>query len=162
MVVHLHNSTTTSSQATATAASFVGRRRGRRTTTLPITFLLLWLMTATTTMITTTNAQCPTMIWSDEFDGTSLDETKWSPQIGNGCDLGPGMCGWGNNEVRTLRCLVIFRVHLSFFSLCVGASLSSLTHLIAHLLTHSLLLLLLPPPSYRVVLIVAILYQQSR
>lgn len=42
--------------------------------------------------------QCPQLVWHDEFDGTSLDLTKWSPQIGNGCDI--GLCGWGNNELQ--------------------------------------------------------------
>ena len=36
------------------------------------------------------------IIWGDEFNGTSLDMTKWTPQLGNGCDI--GNCGWGNNE----------------------------------------------------------------
>ena len=43
---------------------------------------------------------CPSLIWSDEFDGTALDAAKWSPQIGDGCDQGPGLCGWGNNELQ--------------------------------------------------------------
>ncbi|CAB9508829.1 glycoside hydrolase family 16 protein [Seminavis robusta] len=42
--------------------------------------------------------QCPTLIWSDEFDGTELDLNKWSYMVGDGCDLGEGLCGWGNNE----------------------------------------------------------------
>ncbi|MDX1628578.1 MAG: family 16 glycosylhydrolase, partial [Fulvivirga sp.] len=43
-------------------------------------------------------AQCPTLVWSDEFDGTELDLTKWEPQIGDGCS--EGICGWGNNELQ--------------------------------------------------------------
>jgi hypothetical protein len=35
----------------------------------------------------------PDLIWSDEFDGNSLDMTKWSFVNGNGCDV--GLCGWG-------------------------------------------------------------------
>lgn len=31
--------------------------------------------------------------WSDEFDGPSVDQTKWSFEIGNGN-------GWGNNELE--------------------------------------------------------------
>ena len=30
------------------------------------------------------------LIWSDEFSGSALDNTKWAPEFGNG--------GWGNNE----------------------------------------------------------------
>ncbi|HXB11964.1 MAG TPA: carbohydrate-binding protein, partial [Bacteroidia bacterium] len=40
---------------------------------------------------------CPLLTWSDEFNGNSLDLTKWNYQTGNGC---PGICGWGNNELE--------------------------------------------------------------
>jgi beta-glucanase (GH16 family) len=41
-------------------------------------------------------AQCKgNLIWSDEFNGSSLDLTKWTYDLGNGC---PGLCGWGNSE----------------------------------------------------------------
>ena len=43
-------------------------------------------------------AQCPKLIWSDEFDGTALDITKWSYEIGDGCNI--GLCQWGNNELQ--------------------------------------------------------------
>jgi hypothetical protein len=39
-------------------------------------------------VVALTQAQCPELIWSDEFDGTDLDDTKWSPMVGDGCDLG--------------------------------------------------------------------------
>ena len=35
-----------------------------------------------------------TLYWSDEFDGTSLDTSKWSYEIGN------GNWGWGNGEAQ--------------------------------------------------------------
>ncbi len=42
------------------------------------------------------NAQnCEKLIWADEFNGTTLDASKWNYDIGNGC---PELCGWGNNE----------------------------------------------------------------
>lgn len=44
--------------------------------------------------------QCPQLIWSDEFDGTSLDLSKWSFQEGDGCNLSQDLCGWGNNELQ--------------------------------------------------------------
>lgn len=43
-------------------------------------------------------AQCPALVWSDEFEGMELDTTKWSYQIGDGCDI--NLCGWGNNELQ--------------------------------------------------------------
>lgn len=43
------------------------------------------------------NAQCNQLVWSDEFDGTNLDVSKWSYETGNGC---PNLCGWGNGELE--------------------------------------------------------------
>ncbi|MDR1120022.1 MAG: glycoside hydrolase family 16 protein, partial [Dysgonamonadaceae bacterium] len=39
--------------------------------------------------------------WSDEFDGTELDLTKWSYQTGTGSD--EGLDSWGNNEQQYYR-----------------------------------------------------------
>lgn len=39
---------------------------------------------------------CPSLVWSDEFDGSAVDPGKWQLMIGDGCDY--GICGWGNNE----------------------------------------------------------------
>lgn len=36
-----------------------------------------------------------TLIWADEFDGTTLNESYWNYKLGDGC---PNLCGWGNNE----------------------------------------------------------------
>ena len=38
------------------------------------------------------------LVWQDEFEGSELDDSKWSIQSGDGCDL--GICGWGNNELQ--------------------------------------------------------------
>lgn len=40
------------------------------------------------------------LVWSDEFDGTEIDDTKWSFDLADGCQLGPNLCGWGNNELQ--------------------------------------------------------------
>ena len=40
------------------------------------------------------------LVWADEFNGSSLDLTKWQPEIGTGC---PNLCGWGNNELQYYR-----------------------------------------------------------
>ena len=37
------------------------------------------------------------LVWSDEFEGDQLDESKWSYQIGTGFQ------GWGNNELQYYR-----------------------------------------------------------
>ena len=39
-----------------------------------------------------------TLIWSDEFDGDSLDTSKWSCQIGTGTS--EGLTDWGNQELE--------------------------------------------------------------
>ncbi len=62
-----------------------------RKTTIVLTYLLFLL----SPMLVF--SQCGTLVWSDEFNGTALDATKWTPQTGNGC---PGNCGWGNSELE--------------------------------------------------------------
>ena len=39
-----------------------------------------------------------TLVWSDEFDGSALDASKWEVQLGDGC---PDLCGWGNGELQS-------------------------------------------------------------
>ena len=38
------------------------------------------------------------LVWSDEFDGDTLDMTKWSYQTGTGSEY--GLDRWGNNELE--------------------------------------------------------------
>ena len=40
------------------------------------------------------------LVWSDEFDGTTLNTADWTYEMGDGC---PGNCGWGNNEKQYYR-----------------------------------------------------------
>jgi beta-glucanase (GH16 family) len=53
--------------------------------------------------LTTLAQQCqnPVPVWADEFDGTSLDTSKWDVMTGDGCSY--GICGWGNNELQTYQ-----------------------------------------------------------
>ena len=39
------------------------------------------------------------LLWSDEFNGASLDGKLWSTYDGNGCQI--GLCGYGNQELQT-------------------------------------------------------------
>jgi LPXTG-motif cell wall-anchored protein len=50
-----------------------------------------------------TNDSDWTLFWSDEFDGTEIDKSKWSYDIGNWIvdENGTGVAkGWGNNELE--------------------------------------------------------------
>ncbi len=41
-----------------------------------------------------------TLVWNDEFDGTSVNTNNWVFETGNGC---PNLCGWGNSELQYYR-----------------------------------------------------------
>lgn len=41
------------------------------------------------------------LVWADEFDGSSLDSSKWNIQTGDGS--AEGIPGWGNNELQTYQ-----------------------------------------------------------
>ena len=45
-----------------------------------------------------TYAQNWQLVWSDEFNGTELNESNWSYDIGTGAES--GLLGWGNNELQ--------------------------------------------------------------
>lgn len=40
------------------------------------------------------------LVWNDEFEGTTVNTNNWSFETGNGC---PDLCGWGNNELQYYR-----------------------------------------------------------
>ena len=47
---------------------------------------------------TLNNPDPSTLLWEDEFNVDGLpDPTKWSYDLGDGCDI--GLCNWGNSEV---------------------------------------------------------------
>lgn len=39
------------------------------------------------------------LLWSDEFNGATLDGKVWATYDGNGCQI--GLCGYGNQELQT-------------------------------------------------------------
>lgn len=39
------------------------------------------------------------LVWSDEFDGPTLNMDNWVFELGDGCSK--NLCGWGNNELQT-------------------------------------------------------------
>jgi len=41
------------------------------------------------------------LVWSDEFEGSAVDPSKWDFQLGNSSpEIGGGAAGWGNNELE--------------------------------------------------------------
>ncbi|AZK47907.1 RICIN domain-containing protein [Paenibacillus lentus] len=57
-------------------------------------FLLLALLISFVPAGSTSAATSWNLIWSDEFDGSSLNTTNWTAEIGTGSG------GWGNNELQ--------------------------------------------------------------
>lgn len=60
--------------------------------------MIVSAMTITVTTTSQTVKAAPTtnstLVWSDEFNGSSLDTSKW------GYEIGTGAGGWGNNELQ--------------------------------------------------------------
>lgn len=51
-------------------------------------------------LFTALSAQCPDLVWSDEFDGESLNTQDWNYDLGDGCQISNDLCGWGNQELQ--------------------------------------------------------------
>lgn len=67
--------------------------------------LIATLLSSLTILVITLSASAQSvqnnhweLIWSDEFDGSELDSTKWSFQFGTGS--AEGLSGWGNAELQ--------------------------------------------------------------
>ncbi|SMO88644.1 glycoside hydrolase family 16 protein [Gracilimonas mengyeensis] len=56
------------------------------------------LAACTATTDTTENYE---LVWSDEFNSTELDTSKWDFNTGTGAEI--GLIGWGNNELQYYR-----------------------------------------------------------
>ena len=50
----------------------------------------------TTSTVNTVQSELE-LVWSDEFEGTTLNLDNWTYELGDGC---PNLCGWGNNELQ--------------------------------------------------------------
>mmetsp|Transcript_34873 Transcript_34873/g.84368 ORF Transcript_34873/g.84368 Transcript_34873/m.84368 type:complete len:1013 (+) Transcript_34873:288-3326(+) len=76
----------------------------RKTSMTAMASLLLLSSTTVSVHGQLTIDTCPLLVWSDEFEANSLDDTKWTPQVGDGCDQAvdgsSDLCGWGNNELQ--------------------------------------------------------------
>ena len=68
----------------------------------------IWFRTAAASLLLACAAQAsasvtnPTigpLLWSEEFNGTTLDTTVWNPYNGDGCQI--GLCGYGNAELES-------------------------------------------------------------
>lgn len=55
----------------------------------------LFLFFSLLCFVASLNAQDFELVWEDNFEGNTVDLTKWKLDTGNGC---PDLCGWGNNE----------------------------------------------------------------
>ena len=55
------------------------------------------IMIASAMSLSAHSQQCDQLVWSDEFDGTSLNLDNWGFDLGDGC---PELCGWGNAELQ--------------------------------------------------------------
>ena len=58
--------------------------------------VLLFILVWSTTCFAQTQKR--TLVWEENFNGSSLDESIWNFELGDGC---PNLCGWGNNELQT-------------------------------------------------------------
>lgn len=56
----------------------------------------LWILLLSVTLFYSCNKK-ESLVWEENFDGTSLNEEFWNFETGNGC---PDLCGWGNNEAQ--------------------------------------------------------------
>ncbi|MFN8588146.1 MAG: family 16 glycosylhydrolase [Candidatus Eisenbacteria bacterium] len=68
--------------------------------TTPRSLLLLVVLAAFATLSAVPARAQYSLVWEDNFDGNSINNTHWQFQEGTGC---PNLCGWGNNELQYYR-----------------------------------------------------------
>lgn len=64
---------------------------------------LLWLIAGASALAQASTPPGWTLVWSDEFDGTQLDRSKWDIELGNGFfqyEQNTWIAGWGNKELQ--------------------------------------------------------------
>lgn len=83
--------TTTSIKPTLEATSTLSPSTSSLTTAAPTTSIA-----PSTNPFNSLSYEGYKLYWSDEFDGSSLNEENWNYQLGNGSAY--GIAGWGNNE----------------------------------------------------------------
>lgn len=66
----------------------------------PRSLLLLVVLAAFATLSAAPAQAQYTLAWEDNFDGTTVNTSKWAFQTGTGC---PTLCNWGNNELQYYR-----------------------------------------------------------
>lgn len=66
----------------------------------PRSLLLLVVLSAIATLTALPAHAQYALVWEDNFDGTTVNTSKWAFQEGTGC---PTLCNWGNNELQYYR-----------------------------------------------------------
>ena len=66
---------------------------GHRLRTRGKALLLLWGL-----LCGASAASAQTLVWEDNFDGTTINPNNWTYDFGDGCER--GNCGWGNQELE--------------------------------------------------------------
>jgi beta-glucanase (GH16 family) len=64
-------------------------------------FFFMSLLTILSCLASSASAQNWQLVWSDEFNGAAVDQSKWEFQLGDGTTY--GIPGWGNNELQWYR-----------------------------------------------------------
>jgi beta-glucanase (GH16 family) len=71
---------------------FIFKKLSMKQLTLMTRLFILFMVWSMALPFTATAQQCPTLVWSDEFDQTTLNTSDWNIDTGGG--------GFGNNELQ--------------------------------------------------------------